>query len=511
MASLPTQAANPYDWTSERPKHAVRRETLLRTTTEALTEKEGVVVLLGARGMGKSVFLSHIEELLRARPDMEVVVFSIPPLPAGPERVVDDLLGALVDALLAAADRRGGDDRRKALAPALQAIAKRRVLLELFQVFLNEFEGQVNRLVLIYDELDAYAKPATVGRAFFDALEDSRKKLNGRLAILAAGGLGLLSLKTVLGSSIFTRAARRVLEPFDGSGLSALAQPFLKERGAELTEETLETLRVLSGGNLALATYGLQSIWREAEPSPKDLVRAYDEFVDVHNDFGAAIRSAIFDFNESSIPFHVWKALKKNAGVLTRTELDRLRSATGVEARLETKDILDMLRASGFVAMDDSAWKADPIVAAVIPSILTFDTRAATNAGSLPEQLHADIVEAMGEIHRMAPAFYRPGTRASKNGPKEDKQLVPESVFAAALALNLRGQGWRVELEPMSATGYTDVKTSHARFVGQHGIVEVKIWPRHVEGIHGQVCGYFTVEVTACGFRAIVNARIGPS
>ena len=87
MPGKPKRAEpNPYDWQGE-SKPFVGRETLLEQAVATCLEGEGVFLLLGTRGMGKSVFLAHLEAELHKSPELEIVSFPGPPLPAADEPV----------------------------------------------------------------------------------------------------------------------------------------------------------------------------------------------------------------------------------------------------------------------------------------------------------------------------------------------------------------------------------------------------------------------------------------
>lgn len=493
---------NPYDWQGA-SKSFVGREALLQRATAACLNGEGVFLLLGTRGMGKSALLAHLEIELHKNPELEVVYFSSSPFASGPALIADDILLALCESLLNCARKRGkaapGDEFDK----TLRELTRRRDLRGLFDAYLDEFSEQTERIVLLYDEVDSYASSPTAAHGYFNALENERKKLDKRLVVAGAGGLGMLSLKTVFGSPIFSRAERKILEPFQEDELRKLAKPF-DRRGAALSTEVLSTLLMLSGGNLALATYGLQNLWDIDAPSPRHLVEAFDRFRDNHNDFGAIIRGAIFGFDESAVPFRVWKRLKTTGGRLSKAEMTSIRRCGNVKNAVESKDILDMLRAGGLIRMNDSAWKAEPIIAEIIPSILSFDDLEEQRSfGTLKDQLRADLVDAMADIHRMTPAYYRPGSKERN----EEKQLVPEAVFAAVLASSLGGRGWKVELESMSGAGFADITASHPRFGEELAKVEVKIWPRKVGTIHDQITSYFTKGVAALATVVIADLQ----
>jgi len=492
---------NPYDWRSERPKNQVSRAALFQQATDTSLNGQGVLLLLGTRGAGKSVLLGQIRDSLRNRQDLEVLSFPCPPLPSGAAltagEILSDLHGCLVDC--AAKKGNNNDQFRKKLG----MLAQKRQLFEMLESYLNEFDGTVERIVIFYDELDKYADGTNAGRSYFDAMEAARKRLDQRLVVVAAGGLGMLSLKTVLGSSFFSRADREIIEPFQLDEIVELANP-LRERVDTLSEDVLPTLLVLSGGNPALATYGLEKMWGVTEPSSSQLQAAFDIFRDRNNDFCASIRGSIFAASEATMPNRVWRALKRLHGVVPQEMLRSIRQEVGAAAILENRDLFDMFRASGLVRMGRSGWRQDPVVADIIPSILSFDTPDLPSRRScIRAQLVADLQEAMLEIHRMTPGFYVQGNRSQGL----DKKLVPEASFAVGLALSMGGRGWRAELEPMSGAGFADIKAHHQDFGNDEAIVEVKIWGRRHETIHDQVTSYFTRGVKALATVVVTDQK----
>ncbi len=485
---------NLYSWTTEKPTHVVERKALLEQATNACLKGEGAFVVLGTRGMGKSVFLAHLYDRIAKIEEFEAIRFDRPPSS-------NTILEALVAELIAKASGPIGNKANDSFAKHLRDLQARDKIVEIFEEYLNERSGSVERVVLMYDELDAYAQPhrAKAGRDYFDALEAARKKLDRRLFIVAAGGGGMFALKTVLGSSIFSRATRQILEPFDRDELIELAEPFHLLRGQELSDDIIDALLSLSGGNLALSTYGLHELWEVDEPSLQHLTSAFKVFLAVHISFVSDVRNPIFGFDKSEIPYHVWRRLKFNGGKLHKHEFTTLRQEFGVESKIANEDILDMLRAAGLVRIDAFARNADPVVATLIPSILSFEDTDTTRepATSLQEQLRNDLLDVMALVHQWTPSFYRPGKKATKKSAVEEKQLVPEANFATFIAVYLVAKGWKAQLEPMSGAGFADIKAEYHRFPNQSAIVEVKIWPRHIEEIHNQVKSYFTRGVKA--------------
>jgi hypothetical protein len=470
---------NPYKWDEHRPQHPVRRQDLLTKVGERILKGESGY-LIGCRGMGKSVFLRQLEEELR-RPGNTLFFFPTP----GVSETIPAAIQAIATKMVESSRARGAPE---GLLDALQDYSARGMLRELFVTYLDETPADVERLLLIYDELDRYA---SFGRSFFTELEDIRKNSDGRLVIFAAGGIGLVALDTLLGSSFFSRLTPEILEPFDRHGLARLAEPFAR-RGAALSLDVLETLRLASGGNLGLATFGLQRLWSLASPSPGDVAEIFDDFRDKHGGFLKAIREPIFDEAVSDAPARVWRKLQATGGQVTRQRLRELIRGTKGAQRVDDRWVFNMLRSTGLIRCSDDAYRRATIEVELIPSILTFDIPGeSTTKGSIREQLVADLVHALTGIQRMSPDFFR-------SDEKNKKQIVPEAVFAAILGLVLQERGWKVEREAQSAAGRTDVKAQHVDFGESWVVIEVKIWNRNdYADIHGQVTGYWSQGVEA--------------
>lgn len=97
-------------------------------------EQRGAVVVLGGRGMGKSVFLQQICAALETEGELRVVVLPVPP----PELTVRACLYKLSDALGVAG---GALDSRKILGAYFAR------------------DGVPDRLVLLFDEFDSLRRP----------------------------------------------------------------------------------------------------------------------------------------------------------------------------------------------------------------------------------------------------------------------------------------------------------------------------------------------------------------
>lgn len=176
---------SPYDWTRHTPAPAVVRSDLLADLSRLLRSKKGVV-LLGGRGMGRSVLLQQVSEQIRTDdPSVRVVRFDGPPSPP-------TLRGCF-----------------KALGEQLGvANAGRLQLDELFNRYFAA-HPEVSSCVLLFDEVDQYATQEdhrALGRDLFNRLETVRRGPSGRFGILAACGLDRDLLRDVLGSVFMNRA-----------------------------------------------------------------------------------------------------------------------------------------------------------------------------------------------------------------------------------------------------------------------------------------------------------------
>jgi AAA domain len=478
----------PYDWAGDRPKRLVGREQLLAKVS-AVIQRGTSGYLVGCRGMGKSAFMDRLAKEL-PQDEVDVLVFSAPRSPKTVARAIQSV-----------ADEMERVSRKRGPSPAfiakLREHANAQRLPELFEVYLDETPADIERLVLLYDELDAYADPPELGVAFFNDLEDVRKHSEGRIVVFAAGGLGLVALdRLLLGSPFFSRTDPEVLEPLHAHDMERLADHFT-ERGTPLSPEVLETLRLATGGNPGLATFGLQHLWELDAPSPRDVTKIFDDFRDKHTTgFLDRIRDPIFASEISDAPELVWRDLQRMGGKMTSTKLNELVKQQRGRQTVKPPRIFEMLRSTGLIRATADAYRRASIDVEIIPSILTFDVPEAPDMkGSIREQLVADLCDVLASIHRMAPDFFR----SRENGDKKsEKRMVPESVFSAVLVIGLEPRGWKVEREAQSAASRTDIKAQHDRFGEQWGVVEVKLW--HGTGyqeIHAQVTGYFSQGVAA--------------
>lgn len=452
---------NPYNWTLQRPRHPLLRAALLEEAVNHLLRGQGVVVL-GGRGMGKSVFLAQLESELRQRPGIFVVVFREPP----PE-----------ERTLAGAIRR--------IAGRLGCAADVEIdVAELVSDFLRR-NREYQAIALLFDELDQYAQiggDPPLGRALFNHLETARKTLDERLMVLAAGGRGVYAIRDVVGSPFLSRATKLPLHPFSPEEITALAAPFA-ESGA-LGDELLEAVRVSSGGHPALVTYGFEALWSISAPDVATVGALYGEFAEKHDEFLRDYWHAIHAGATDGLAARVLSAVQRHPGAVPRSALP-----TGTEGEFGIFDALELLEAAGLIELDGKR-NADPIAARPIASLLSRPAQPAQRE-SLAEQLAADLETVLQWLHAAAGSLF--------HAPHDSggKRLVPESCLTTLLYMGLRGQGWDVALEQLQAAGRSDLRATHPHHRGAV-IVEAKIWGRNdYKSIHDQVEGYRTFDVGA--------------
>ncbi|HEX9733515.1 MAG TPA: AAA family ATPase, partial [Thermoanaerobaculia bacterium] len=228
---------NPFNWQSHRPQIEIPRSDVGRLSE--VLRSNGSAVVMGGRGMGKSVFLGQLRSDLEHHPGTRVVLIEAPPAAL----TVDACLGFLAAELGVEAN----------------PFSSRPILDDFFAR-----PDAPARLVLLFDEFDRYAEKGTPsaqppGRGFFNDLEAARRSLPG-LGVLAVGSIGVFIFRDVLGSSFLSRAIHLRLRPLTRTDAEALAAPFA-ERGSPLSEDVLDALVLASGGIPAILTFGLQQLW----------------------------------------------------------------------------------------------------------------------------------------------------------------------------------------------------------------------------------------------------------
>lgn len=481
VGGLSGDTAQPLRWDSQAPQVAVPRAELVGEVVGHLARGTGVTFLAG-RGMGKSVLLRDVEQALRTSGNVTAVRFSGPPT----RRTMDECLAVIARSLAVP------------FAPGTTATA----LVE------QHFAANTScrSVCLLYDEVDQYAVHVDgepLSRQLFNHLEVARKDLDGQLGVLVAGGLGLFHLRSVDASPFISRAIRLRLRPFDGAQIAQLAAPFAALHGP-LPEDFLLTLGAFSGGNPALTTYALQMLWDAPPPASRSLVEVFERFMEEQRDFVWAFQKGVLNDALSAAPAAVLDLVRRGDGPIP---LSALRAACQQGARgdlspLDPHDVIDVLECAGLVRREGSL-RRDPVRLHAAATVLNFAARP-LRATTLREQLRHDLVRVLGDVHSMSVDFFR----SSSKGAKE---LVPESVFSAVIALGLRLLGWvQVEREAVLGSGRTDIKARHDGFPGELAVVEVKIWPRNdYANVHQQVLGYWSAPVTAAAVVMLSDAKLG--
>ncbi len=466
---------NPYDWQRHRPPLSIPRPDFA-AVLHCLRRGEGAFVL-GGRGMGKSVFLRQVQAELERSPDVRTLLFPSPP----PELTVRACLEALA---------------RKLGVPLENASNPHELLDEYFGR-----NASVLQLVLIYDELDGYAKSPgdPPGRALFNSLEAARRE-DPRLAILTAGSIGVFVFRDVLGSDFLSRASRFLLRSFEPGEVRTLAEPF-SGRGASLSDEVFESLHLAAGGHPALVTYGLQELWDSQEITSRRVTEIFGSFRDLHREFLRVVQRSFSDPSLSDAPAKVLDLVWRFSGSVPRPQLQEACRVLSGALRLDLVDVLDLLQAAGLVRVSGAPVTDDPVAVVPIPSLLSLPL-AISPVRPLLERLPHDLEILLGQLHALGADLYRTGSGG------RGKELVPEAVFSAFLALGLQGSGWQVEREAQSAAGRTDLKVRREG-ADERGVVEVKIWGRNdYRDVQRQVESYWTGGVVAGAVVMVTDAEI---
>ena len=455
---------NPYDW-RRYPRVGITRSGVGSVAGELC--EGGSFALLAGRGMGKSVFLRQVQAELKQRRDVRTILVQAPPAPL----TVETCLQALAQKL--------GVEVRNPLGT-----------YEIVEAYFSRGEAPPY-LVLLYDEVDRYGGQSSddshPGRDYFNNLE-SMLRDTPEIGALAAGSLGVFGLRDSMGSSFLARATRLRLAPFTAEELHRLAAPFA-QRGQPLSEETLDAVMLATGGNPALVTYGLQSLWSLPTPTLNDVTKTFHHFKSSQVEFLRDFQLSFSDPHLSEAPKHVWDLVQSSEGPISHEDLQKASVSPNGILRLNFVDVLDLLEATGLVHIEGSS-AADPVTIRPITSVLTLP-RIPSPVRGLRNRLRHDLESLLGRLHTSSADFFRPG----KEG--EGKRLVPESVFAAFLALGLELLGWRAEREAQHGAGRTDLKL---RWNGSEkiAVVEVKIWGRNdYQDVQRQIESYWSTGVAA--------------
>ncbi len=471
-------APNPYDWQSHNPRVEIARDEVGRIA--AVLREGGGAVVLGGRGMGKSVTLHQIRKALEQDGDTRVVVIPAPP----PELTVRACLDELAEVLGAP----GG------------ALRTRRILDDYFSR-----DDVPEKLVLLFDEFDRYAEkgePSATppGRGFFNDLEATRRDVPG-LGVMATGSLGVFVVRDVLGSSFLSRALHVRLRPFERDATQKLSRPFA-ERGQALVAEILDALHLATGGVPALVTFGMQALWGLDSMTERDVATVFADFSHDHSAYLQDLLRSVTDPRLSEAPRRVLERIRQADGPLPRAQLEEAMQRPNGILSLELVDVLQLLEAAGLVHVDGSLFHDNPVRARPIVSLLNLPSSSAESGDDPAVLLRQDLVALLGKLHRGSVDFFRRGEEGT------GKRLLPESVFAAHLALGFELMGWRVEREAQSAAGRTDLKLRR-NGSGEAVLVEIKIWGRNdYRDAQRQIESYWTADVRSGAVVQLTDADV---
>ncbi|KYF89778.1 hypothetical protein BE17_45110 [Sorangium cellulosum] len=417
------------------------------------------VKVIGSRGMGKSVLLQQIQaRLLQDAPGTRVLLVPGPPEEPTVAGAVRDLASKL-----------GVSDLS---APRMDDLLER------------VLEGNVTRLVVLFDEADQYVtagegERGAFARSWFNKLEVTRKQHGTRFDLVFAGGIGLFYLESEVGSGIVSRAEPCVLDPFTPEDISELARP-LEEDGRPLDDICLETLRVLSGGIPVLVTYGLEHLWDATSPSRHALEQIFGVFREKHDGFVRAVRSSVSQNRRLDAPWRVLKVVREHAGSVS---MQRLRDACALQAgeslSVDPEQALKLLRAAGLVKVEGSML-SDPVTAWPIASILNLPEIPASSGDPI-ERLIQDVCATMTELRRLGREFHG------------ESGLLREQLFSSIITVALAGLGWKADREAIQAAGFADLKVHLTRQgLDGHVLIETKLWrgPAYNQGIQKQIDDY---------------------
>ncbi len=469
---------NPYNWQSHKPVVEIPHTEIGRLA--GLLRSNGSAVVMGGRGMGKSVFLGQLKAELERQADTAVLLVEAPPAAL----TVEACLGFLAESL----------------GVTGSSFSSRRLFDEYFAR-----DDAPRRLVLLFDEFDRYAEKGgpsaqPPGRGFFNDLEATRRSLP-ELGILAVGSIGVFVFRDVLGSSFLSRALHLGLRPFLRADAETLVAPFV-DRGTPLSEDVVDALFLASGGIPAILTYGLQGLWQlRREATAGDVTVLYKTFEEEHRVYLLDLRSALTDPRLSDAPIRIWERILKGPDRLSRADLEAALGRPSGVLKLDLADTLLLLEAVGVVRLESSAVHDNPVVVCPIASLLNLSRSSAEEDGLRADFLR-DLTSLLARLHRSSADFFRQGPRQG------GKALVPESVFAAHLGLGFELLGWRSERETQRGAGRTDLLLRR-NGGNQVVVLEVKLWGRNdYKEAHRQVESYWTDDTVAGAIVQITDSEL---
>lgn len=443
----------PYRWSGHSPRVRVERAVEGRVLSSIRAGRDAVLV--GARGMGKSVALRAADTALSAD-GWRVVRFDGPP----------------ADATVAACQRR--------LADALSLADNDPDAL--IRRFLDGADGAagVNGLCLMYDEIEKY--PDGVRRPWLDALATIGRG-EPRFRVVAAGGVATYLLDHIAGSTFTSRADRHLLSPFSLAELAQLVAGASEDEWLAASE--VDAVYSLSGGHPALCTYALESLWNTS-PDVRPVAEIFHVFQRDQREFLRQYAAHTRHASLSDAPERLMSAIEAHEGAVPVSVL----IAVTAGCSLPWDQLLDLYLASGLLVWSQDP-TVDPVPISLIPSVLPRPARVEEGSADPAERLRVDLLSPLGTVHLSAPDFFH---RRVTGAGRAEYGLVPEATFTVVLRAALEARGWTAERETLLRAGRTDLKVERVGHEG-NAIIEVKIWGRNdYETAHNQVCSYAGAE-----------------
>jgi len=466
----PTRRVNPYEWRGNGDDtRTVPRDELLNRILDQL--KTGNVEVIGGLGTGKTMLLMALQKRLMAEGQTLAVLWRR--APSASMLTLGEVFRAVV-AEIEPDDARLGE----VLAVHVRGAERGRPLDDLSEKALLRLSSKgsqiieaildgrgVERAVLLFDEIEGYIDHqdrSNLAREFFNLLERWTRDLGGRLRIVAAGGLDLYGLKTLLGSAFEENVKRCELQPLTAAQVIALVEPF-RDDGRPLSAAALEQLRISAGGHAALTIYGLQRGWElGGEVTSLVLARIFAEFQrEAH--FVGRYWEKIANPVWSDAARRVLAVIQDPKGPLSVGMLqDAIRESHGT-TELSVDQVLQLLVAAGLIRDTALRGAGEPEVhVELIPSVLLPRGPALPSGGDFRAVLVSEVSFALGFIQRFASDFFW--------GDRDARLIVPEETLTASVALQLLQRGASVERG-------RDLTVSLPRFAATTtGAVFVRVW-----------------------------------
>lgn len=259
-----------------------------------------------------------------------------------------------------------------------------------------------------------------------------------------------------------------------------------------MAKSTRDSLQLTSGGNPALVTYALGVLWEDASPDERTVAEAFVRFRTRNREFLRDFARGFADPSLSEAPQRAWDLIRDSDGTVSLQKLRGACESTG-PLQLDPIDVLDLLDAAGLVEITGSP-HADPVSVRPVAGLLSLPS-SSTPVSGIGQRLRRDLQTLLERLRVSSADFFRQGAEGS------GKQLVPESVFSAFLALGLGLLGWQTERqterEAQQVAGRTDLKLRW-NSAPEVAIVEVKTWGRgNYRQALTQLDSYFSRDTAA--------------